>query len=88
MNILIFKRKLKEGNQFIPGHHYYNTYELEIGLNRIKLNATQHKNGPDYYGFVTWYPFSFYWWPPSNQWFRWRILGIKVSRGLDPTNFA
>lgn len=78
MKLITIKRKRDHGNPYIEGHRYEDTLELEVGLNRIKLNYTQN---PDKEGlFVTWYPFSFYWWPPNNQWFRWRILGIKIRR--------
>lgn len=80
MKLIAIKRKHDHGNPYIEGHRYEDTWELEVGLNRLKLNYTQYKPGR---GFCTWYPFSFYWWPPNNQWFRWRILGIKIRRSAE-----
>ena len=70
------------GNPHVPGHRYKDTLELEVGWNRIKLNLTQNpsKDG----SWITWYPFSFYWWPPSNQWFRKHLLGIHFRRRPNP----
>lgn len=76
MKLITIKRTLSEGNSYIAGHRYVNEYELEVGWNRIKLNFTEKF---PYGGFVTWYPISLYWWPPNNQWFRWRILGPHIS---------
>jgi hypothetical protein len=79
MNILTIKRgnPYQYGNPYIDGHRYYDTWTLEVGWNRIKLNLTQNPNKKGYY--VTWYPFSFYWWPSNNQWFRWRSqLGPRI----------
>ena len=77
MKLITIKRQHDHGNPYIEGHRFEDTYELEVGWNRIKLNFTQLF---PYGGFVTWYPFSFYWWPPNNQWFRWRILGLHLSK--------
>lgn len=81
MKLITIKRTLDEGNEYIEGHRYINTYELEVGWNRIKINATEyHKR----FGFTTWYPFSFFWWPPNNQWFRRRLLGVHIRRRPTP----
>ena len=84
MNLITIKRTLDEGNGYIADHRYVNTYELEVGWNRIKINVTEHDYFGQGYGFVTWYPFSFYWWPPNNQWFRRRLLGIHIHRRPTP----
>lgn len=82
MNLITIRRKLATGNEYIPGHRYVNTYELEVGLNRIKLNFTEYNEG---FGHRTWYPFSFFWWPSNNQWFRRRSqLGIRIRRRPTP----
>lgn len=83
MNLFTIRRPLAEGNSRLKGHRYVNTYELEIGWNRIKVNVTEYNKG---LGFQTWYPFSFYWWPSYNQWrMRWRQqLGPRIRRKPTP----
>jgi hypothetical protein len=59
------------------GRSLLKTWEFELGWNRFKVNLTEYEPLP-HAGYCTWYPFSFYWWPPQNQWFRWRLLGIHI----------
>lgn len=83
MNLIRIRRSLDEGNEYIEGHRYVNTYELELGWNRLKVNFTEYSKG---HGFTTWYPFSFFWWPSNSQWrMRWRHqLGLRIRRRPTP----
>lgn len=72
-----YQFKYESGRSPLTGYPYYTTWGFELGWNRIKINLT-HKRTDMGGGYCTWYPFSFYWWPPNNQWFRWRILGPRI----------
>lgn len=73
----VLKVKYKTGRSPLNGFDYHTTWVLDVGWNRVKINLTQKREDMGG-GYCTWYPFSLYWWPPNNQWFRWRILGPRI----------